>query len=161
MKQLTPIRFARGRPMFLGGLRRYHLYAQSEQSIPGQWQQFRFLGQIPGQLGSICYGVMCGHDAGGIEYMCGVEVESFVGLPADLGRMRIMEQDYAVFEHSGHISEIRSTWESILHAWLPTGGYRSAHKPDFERYNEQFDQQTGYGRVEIWISIMKENRPEA
>jgi predicted transcriptional regulator YdeE len=156
MKKVEPIRFDRGRPMLLAGLRRYHLYAQSEQSIPEQWQQFRSPGQIAGQLGSIFYGVMCGHDSSGFEYMSGVEVESFAGLSADLGRMRIMEQDYAVFEHSGHISAIRTTWERILHEWLPGGGYQSAHKPDFERYDEQFDSRTGLGRVEIWISIARQ-----
>jgi AraC family transcriptional regulator len=152
---MKPVRFASGRPMLLGGLRRYHTYTGSEESIPLQWQQFRATGSVAGAVGSVCYGVMCGHDAGGFEYMCALEVDSFDSLSAALGRMRILEQEYAVFEHSGHISTIRSAWQHILHEWLPKSGYRSAHKPDFERYDDQFDSSAGFGRVEIWIAIIR------
>ncbi|NTU45818.1 MAG: AraC family transcriptional regulator, partial [Chlorobiaceae bacterium] len=117
--------------------------------------------RVPGQLGITCYGVMCGHDAEGIEYMSGVEVDSFAGLPSELGRMRILEEEYAVFVHQGQVSTIRATWERILHKWLPNGGYLSAHKPDFEVYDQRFDIRTGSGEVEIWISIMKACSPDA
>jgi predicted transcriptional regulator YdeE len=153
MRTVEPIHYERGRPMLLCGLRRYHAYEESYRTIAGQWQEFESLGQIPGQRGSILYGVVCGHDAGGFEYMCGVEVDSFSGLSAELGRMRIMEEDYAVFLHRGHVSTIRTTWERILHEWLPDCGYQSAEKPDFERYDLRFDKRTGLGGVEIWIAI--------
>ncbi|EAT58581.1 GyrI-like domain-containing protein [Chlorobium ferrooxidans] len=161
MPKIKPIRFAHGRPMLLGGLRCYHLYTESSRSIPEQWEAFRALGRIPGQTGSAFYGVMCGHDAGGIEYLCGVEVDSFAGLPSELGRMRILEEEYAVFGHSGQISTIRTTWERILHEWFPNGGYRSANKPDFEVYDQRFDTRTGSGDVEIWIAISNAGAPDA
>lgn len=153
MKSIEPNRYEIGRSMLLGGLRRQHPFSEAGSSIPEQWQQFQSIGRIPGQLDTKVYGVMCGHNADGFGYMCAVEVESFVGLHDNLGRMRIQAQDYAVFEHRGHVSTIRTTWECIFE-WLSSAtSYQSAHKPDFEVYDETFDPFTGLGGAEIWISI--------
>jgi AraC family transcriptional regulator len=67
--------------------------------------------------------------------------------------MRIHAQDYAVFEHRENVSSIRSTWEQIFEWLAGTAAYESAHKPDFEVYDESFDPRTGLGGVEIWISL--------
>jgi predicted transcriptional regulator YdeE len=140
--------------MLLGGLRRHHPYSASSAEIARQWAEFEALGRIPGQLGGTTYGVICGHDADGFEYMCGVEVESLASLPAGLGRMRVLAQRYAVFVHRGPVLEIRGTWQRILDAWLPVSGYESAQRPDFEIYAADFDPSAGRGAVEIWIAIM-------
>jgi len=153
MEKLEPIRYENGRPMLLGGLRRYYAYADAVKDIPAQWQQFVSLIPIPGQLGTTTYGAMCGHDANGFEYMSAVEVESFAGLPDNMGRMRIDAQLYAVFLHREHISTIRTIWERILKEWLPSAEYQSADKPPFELYDQRFDPATGLGEVEIWIPI--------
>ena len=153
MKSMEPTRYETGRPMLLGGLRRQHRFSVSSRTIPEQWQQFQSIGLIPGQIGNKFYGVLCGHNDDGFEYMCAVEVESFAGLPDNLGRMRIQEQDYAVFEHSGHVSTIRWTWEGIFEWLSSSDSYQSANKPDFEVYNDTFDSQTGLGGAEIWIAI--------
>ena len=150
-----PLRYCDGRPMLLGGLRRHHAFAESGRNIPGQWQQFEALGQIPGQVGESTYGVMCGHDPTGIEFMCGTEVASFVGLPAELGGMRIAAQHYAVFMHSGPASSLLMTWERIVREWLPGSGYQSAHKPDFEVHDRDVAARSGLTDVEIWISIAR------
>jgi len=157
MEKFEPSRYENGRPTLLGGLRGYHAFSESERSIPEQWERFRSLGPIPGQRGEATYGVVCGHDANGFEYMCGVEVSSFDALPSDMGRVRITAQHYAVFLHHGHVSAIRTTWERILHEWLPSGGFQSAERPDFEIYDHRFDPRTGLGDVEIWVSISREN----
>ena len=155
MKSFEPVRYESGRPMFLGGLRRQHRFSESGRSIPEQWQQFQSIGQIPGQLGTNVYGVMCGHNSDGFEYMCAVEVESFAGLPDNLGRIRIQAQDYAVFEHRRPLSTLRRTWDRIFE-WLSiAASYQSAHKPDFEVYDETSDPLTGIGGVKIWISITR------
>lgn len=159
METFAPTRFERGRPMLLGGVRRHHPY--TEAAGPGmfeQWRQFEALVPIPGQLGATLYGVMCGHDANGFEYMCAAEVDSFAALPAELGRMRIQPQEYAVFVHRDGVATIRATWELILNQWLGHSGYQSAHKPDFEVYDERFDPRTGHGPIEIWISVAREGR---
>ncbi|HSB11377.1 MAG TPA: GyrI-like domain-containing protein [Blastocatellia bacterium] len=155
MTSFEPTRYESGRPMLLSGLRRQHPFSESGRSLPAQWEQFRSIGQIPGRLGANVYGVMCGHNSDGFEYMCAVEVESFAALPDGFGRMRVQAQDYGVFEHRGHVSTIRTTWERIFE-WLSTSAsYQSANKPDFEVYRETFDSHTGVGGVEIWISIAR------
>jgi len=156
-----PIRHQHGRPMLLAGLRRYHGFAESVYSITEQWQQFQSLGPIPGHVGSTTYGVMCGEVPGGFEYLCGAEVEAFASLPGNMGRMRITPQRYAVFLHPGHISAIRKTWERIRTEWLPGSGHDSAHRPDFEVYDQRFDPRTGLGGVEIWIAITHDNHQDA
>ena len=158
MENVEPLRFERGRPMLLGGLRRQYAFADSAHGMPKQWQQFQSIGQIPGQLGAKHYGVMCGENPDGFEYMCGVEVESFAQLPGDFGRMRIAEQQYAVFLHRGHASTIQVTWKRIRNDWLPGSNYQSAHKPDFEVYDQQYDAVAGDGSVEIWLSIAGADR---
>ena len=95
----APIRFESGRPMLLGGLRRHHLFQQGD--FGGQWRDFGTQGPLPGQLGEHAYGVICGTDTTGCEYMCAVEVAALEVLPKSLGRMRIQAQSYAVFLHRG------------------------------------------------------------
>lgn len=153
MENVEPLRYERGRPMLLAGLRRQYAFADSARGMPKQWQQFQSIGQIPGQLGAKRYGVMCGENPSGFEYMCGVEVESFAQLSANLGRMRITEQQYAVFVHHGHASTIQETWNRIRDDWLPRSGYQSAHKPDFEVFDQQYEAVAGDGAIEIWLSI--------
>ncbi|MDH5254921.1 MAG: GyrI-like domain-containing protein [Gammaproteobacteria bacterium] len=152
---LVPDRYEEGRPMLLAGLRRHHPYAGQGDGISAQWREFLALGPLPGQRPGATYGVMCGADAGGFEYLSGVEVDSFAALPAGLGRVRVLPQYYAVFRHAGPVTGIRETWQRILQEWLPDGGHESAHKPDFEVYGPGFDPGTGLGGVEIWISIAR------
>jgi AraC family transcriptional regulator len=119
--------------MLVAGLRRQHSFADAVRTIPLQWEAFRALPPLPGAVAGATYGVICGAAADGFEYMSGIEVRDFSGLPADLGRMRIPAQRYAVFEHRGHVSGIQSLWQQAMDDWLPRSGFRSAHRPDFER----------------------------
>jgi AraC family transcriptional regulator len=61
---------------------------------------------------------------------------------------------YAVFTHEGPIESIRATWNAAMNEWLPKSGFKSANTPDFERYDERFDAETGSGIVEIWLGIV-------
>lgn len=152
---LTP-RFEDGRAILLAGLREQHSFDQAAASIPVQWQRFVALGLLPPN-GATTYGVMCGTDqaARSFEYMCAVEVPSFDGLRAEIGRMRIPPQHYAVFTHKGHVATLRQTWDAIWSEWLPTSGFRPANTPDFERYDERFNPMTGEGVIEIWFPLEK------
>ncbi len=153
MTNVEPIRFEQGRPIQLGGLRRRHAFAESSRTIPQQWHEFESRLPLPGQLGTTTYGVVCAADNSGLEYMCAVEVESLSVLPADVGRIQLRTQRYAVFLHRGDVSAIQVTWKRILDQWLPQSGCRSAQRPDFELYDSRFDPRTGKGEVEIWIAI--------
>lgn len=152
--ELKP-RYEEGCAMLLAGVRQNHAYADSMRSIPDRWQQFQRVGQIPGQIGSTTYGVVCANNPERemFEYMCGVEVTDFEHLPVELGRMRIPKQRYAVFIHDGHVSKLKETWDAIWSGWLPESGHQTANTPDFEVYDERFDPKTGLGVIEIWFPI--------
>jgi predicted transcriptional regulator YdeE len=141
--------------MLLGGLRRYHRNAEAAAGIPAQWREFRAGGPLPGRVGGNAYGVICGHDADGIEYLCAHEVSSLEALPAGTGKMRVTPQRYAVFVHAGHVADLGTTWQHILHQWLPASGHASAHRPDFEVYGPDFEPGAGLGPVEVWVSIAR------
>ena len=138
--------------MLLAGLRRRHSFAVAETGVAEQWREFLSGPQIDSRPGSAFYGVMCGADATGIEYMCGVEVESFGAVPAETGRMRVPAQHYAVFRHPQGAT-VRSTWREILE-WLAQGPYESAHRPDFERYPTAPDLSSSLDGVEIWVGVV-------
>jgi AraC family transcriptional regulator len=74
-------------------------------------------------------------------------------VPAELARLRVAPQRYAVFRHREHISGIRRTMNTIWSKWLPESGHEVADAPDFERYGEEFEPDTGNGGLEIWVPI--------
>jgi len=153
LANLPPPRFENGQPLLIAGLgARYN--GATSKNIPAQWQRFMpQIGHIPGQVGWITYGVCSnGDDDGNFDYICGVEVNSFSDLPAELARVRIAAQRYAVFSHRDHVATIRRTIMTIWNKWLPESGHEVADAPDFERY-ENFDPQKGTGTIEIWVPL--------
>jgi AraC family transcriptional regulator len=156
LANLEPPRFESLKTLLIAGLsQRYN--AETSVGIPAQWQRFApYLGHIAGRVGQTTYGVLChSDDAGNAEYVCGVEVSDFAEVPAELSRLRIPEQRYAVFAHRDHISTIRRTWFTIWNEWLPESGYRAAEGPEFERYGKEFDPRTGAGGLQIWVPIKR------
>ena len=151
---LKPPRFE-NRPSFLVAGLSESYNRRTCAGIPAQWQRFGpHIGRIPGQLGHTAYGICCNaDDAGNMDYICAVEVSDSAVLPADLTRLRIAAQRYAVFAHRDHISKIRGTWHTIFNKWLPESGCRIVPVPAFEVYNEQFDPRAGTGDVEIRIPV--------
>lgn len=156
MTLIQPERFADGRPMLLAGPRRTHTFADAGRTITAQWRDLDALGAIPGRRGTAVYGAICGADpaAETMEFLCGVEVDSFEGLPPEIGRMRVPPQHYAVFVHRGGRPTLRETWTAIW-AWLPGSGYVSAPTPDFELYGDRWDARTGTGEIEIWVPVAR------
>ncbi len=152
--KLPSPRFETGKPLLVAGVgERYS--CEGSAAIPNQWQRFhQAVDGIPGRVGQVAYGVCCnGDDTGNFDYIAGVEVTDFSDLPREFSRVRIPEQQYAVFTHGGHISAIRSTVNAIWKQWLPASGLKAAAGPNFERYDENFDPQTGNGGFEIWIPV--------
>jgi AraC family transcriptional regulator len=151
---ITPARFEAGHALLVAGIAQRYT-CETSAGIPSQWQQFLpRIGTIAGQTGTAAYGVRFnGDDDGNLDYLCGVEVANFSRLSADLNRIRIAPQKYAVFSHREHIATIRSTWSTIWSKWLPESGHEPVDAPDFERYGEDFDSRTGNGGFEIWIPI--------
>jgi AraC family transcriptional regulator len=152
---LEPSRIENGKAMLIAGLRG-HFTSANWDGIPAQWQRLGTYGKVPGQVGLVHYG-LCFNLADGIDYLCGFEVSSAAGVPAEFSTVTIPAQKYAVFSHREHVSKLRDTLDAIGRKWLPASGYESARPtaggPDFfERYGE-FSPRTGMGDIEVWLPI--------
>lgn len=149
-------RMENGPALLVAGLGE-HFTFESLAGLPALWQRFAaHLGNVPGQVGGFTYGVCYNtDDAGQFDYIAGVEVADFTALPKDFARLRISEQQYAVFMHEGHVSAVRGTFMAIFNDWLPKSGYQFADAPLFERYDERFDPRTGTGGFEIWVPVKR------
>lgn len=125
------------------------------KNIPALWQRFMpYIGQIPGQIGDITYGVCTNPDAeGNFDYIAGVPVAPTAELPPELARLAISAHRYAVFLHKEHISGIHRTFSAIWSQGLPQAGLEAAEAPCFEKYDGRFDPGTGKGIVEIWVPV--------
>ncbi len=151
---IPSVRLETGSAMLLGGLRKQFTPDTYADMPMLRDQFFAICDSVSNRIGSFAYGAMYSSDAeGNLDYLCGMEVDDFEGLPAEFSRMRVPEQTYAVFTHSGHSSELQKTWMYILGEWLPNSDYEDAGTPDFERYGPQFDQATGLQDMEIWIPV--------
>jgi AraC family transcriptional regulator len=151
---LEPPRFQRSGALLIVGIgERYS--GDNLAGIASQWQRFLpHFGHVPGQVGQVAYGVISNTDeAGNIDYLAGVEVSDFSIVGAELTRLRVPEQRYAVFRHRDHVSSIRATMFTIFDKWLPGSGHQVVDAPELERYGEEFDSRTGMGGLEIWIPI--------
>jgi AraC family transcriptional regulator len=153
---LAAPRIQDGRALLIAGLGE-HFTFENTAGIPAVWQRFdEHLGNVPGQVGEIAYGVCYNtDDSGAFDYIAGVEVADFAALPKDFVRLRVTEQRYAVFTHQEHVSTIRGTFTAIFNDWMPQSGHRMADAPAFERYDERFDSRTGMGGFEIWIPLKR------
>jgi AraC family transcriptional regulator len=152
-------RFENGKPLLIAGLRKIYAPA-AMRGIAAQWQTFApYIGKIPGQVGRSTYGV-CWQvaESANIEYLSGVEVSTFAGMPDDFTVVSLPAAKYAVFPHHGHVSKLYETCDAISR-WLPESGYQHAAAADaetpafFERYSEEFDPQTGMGGMEVWVPL--------
>ena len=158
--QLKSPRFIDGKALLIGGLRKRYSGREMNE-IPAQWQRFApHIGKIAGQLnGDVAYGVCWPVENGdGIEYLTGIEVSGFAGLPSEFTVVSIPPVKYAVFLHREHVSKLRETIDAIFHTWLPGCGHQAAggyaETPAFfERYTEEFNPQTGIGGMEVWVPL--------
>jgi AraC family transcriptional regulator len=154
LPNLEPPRFEQGKPMLIAGISaRYH--CEQRGGIPSQWQRFlEYFGHIPDQFDQVAYGIVYNtDDAGNMEYMCGTQVRDFAQTPAELARLRIPPQRYAIFKHRDHVSTISGTFAAIWTRWLPESGHEVADAPTLEVYGPEFDPHSGHGGLEVWLPI--------
>lgn len=149
-------RFVDSEALLIVGLKNRYNDETSAQ-MPAQWQAFGpHIGNIDNQQDSVAFGVLCNSDdEGNIDYVTGVEVSQFPDTAKELEGIRIPSQTYAVFQHDGHVSEIRRTWKTIFGKWMPEANCELVDAPQLERYGEGFDPEVGVGDIEIWIPIVR------
>lgn len=163
---LAAPRFANSGPLLFAGLRQR--YTSDMSGIPEQWERFApHIGNIPGQVGRVAYGVWYNVQSGAksMDHLCAVEVSGAEPLPVRFSTLSVVPHRYAVFAHPEHVSALSRTVDAIFHAWLPASGCQHAGSSGassedtlafFERYGEDFNPATGRGNIEVWVPV-KEN----
>ena len=127
---------------------------QNLAGIPKLWQDFgQYIGSIPGEVPGVAYGVCYNGGGDSFDYLCGVEVLSTSDLPQGFSVLDVASNSYAIFHHSGHISNIHTVMKAILSDWLPASGHQADAAPVFERYGEEFNSRTGEGGFEIYVPL--------
>ncbi len=122
--------------------------------IPRLWEQLnpRF-NEIRAKVSpAVAYGV-CGNtdDKGAFDYMAGFEVTQVEAMPAGMTSWEVPEQTYAVFPCT--LKTIHDAYQYAFQTWLPTSGYQQGEGPDFELYDEEFDDADPDPRLTIYIPI--------
>ena len=141
--------------VFAGDLQR-HRFAELT-GIAVQWQRFMAsVDRFGGRIGSALYGLMPPEHApaDGIAYLCAVEVAPDASLPDAVTRHPLPAGRFALFEHHGHVADMRRSWDAIWREWLPASGEAVPEAPTlFEGYDERFDPATGQGVIELCLPL--------
>src|SRR6195952_2048866 len=142
-------------PLTVVGLSRRQSLANT-QAIPGQWREFMTrYEEIDNKAEPIPLSVTNDMDGeGNFSYLTGVVVTSAGTPPKSLVAESVPAQTYAVFAHSGHVSEIAKTYAAIWDQWVPQSGKVVANGPCLEKHLPTFNTRTGLGGIEIWIPVM-------
>lgn len=157
---IKPARFEQKSTMRIAGLR-LRLDDKAAQKIPELWQQLApHLGKVSSQVGNADYGLCIRVDDSNscFDYLAGMEIGDRSGVPTEWSEVTLPEQQYAVFTHHRHVSQLRQTIHNIFDQWLPASGYvHAAGGPGMvhfiERYGDTFNPQTGTGDIELWLPV--------
>lgn len=156
---IEPARFEHRDAMYLVGPRA-RLTQNAAQDIQIVWEQLvPHLGTIPEQIGTTDYGLCIGVDdsAQRFDYMAAIAMPVGTSVPTGWSQVSVPAQNYAVFPHTQHVSQVRHTIEKIF-AWLATADCQLAEQGAekihfFERYGESFNPETGMDDIEIWLPL--------
>ena len=157
---IKPARFEQKSTMRIAGLR-LRLDDKAAQKIPELWQQLApHLGKVSSQVGNADYGLCIRVDDSNscFDYLAGMEIGDRSGVPTEWSEVTLPEQQYAVFTHHQHVSQLRQTIHNIFDQWLLASGYvHAAGGPGMvhfiERYGDTFNPQTGNGDIELWLPV--------
>ncbi len=155
-------RYERASPLDIVGLPK-NFTSETRDQIPALWERFtKWIGHVPHQVSNVAYGVIRNNDKGrGFYYMAGVAVSATTAVPDDLRLVHLPEQNYAVFTHPGHVSNLFQTMCAIYTQWVPGAGDVLADSACFERYGEDFDPRSGLGTIEIWLPLVEPDVDDA
>lgn len=127
--------------------------------IPDLWMEaVPRIFALDGRQGDTTYGACIGMntkegDDYGFVYMAAVEVlpttvahDGMTTVVAPAGR-------YAVYTFDDHISKFSEFVDAVWRDHFPTSGLTRRSAPDFERYDERWDPETGLGPVDYFIPV--------
>jgi len=150
---LNPPTFRDGPTLSLAGVSRSYT-RETRSGIPAQWEGFvARAGEISGGA-STFYGVCWNSKPDcSFDYLTAVERPSGGALPPGVTSLTLAPSRYAVFDHTGHVSALPETIDTIWAKWAPGCGLSLADAPCFERYTPEYDGRTGTGGMEVWIPL--------
>lgn len=124
--------------------------------IPEQWQRFTpfLVGHDRGKIGN-AYGILRNASPNGetVVYTCAIRAGLGLEAGGELKALSLPAMRIAKFAHKGHISAIKATTGAI-YGELPHLGLQAVGPCDMiECYGPDFDPETGFGTVGIWIHI--------
>ena len=143
--------FRDGPALLLAGTLKTYDVADAPKQIPLQWGDFFALEISEIHTAEVTYGVLVRADGGTMDYMVAIALPNFDGVNAPYCET-IPPAHYAVFTIDG-LEHIQQMWMDIYGKWLPQAGYRAAHTPAFERYDDRYDPETSSGLFELWIPV--------
>ncbi len=150
---VEPDRYEKSSAMKFAGISRSYTFPNL-LGIPGQWMEFgQHYGKVPNQVGKGTYGVSHAMRPDGFDYLSGVQVSSFDGVPDVFAKVSVEPQMCAVFKHQGHVSALPMVHQAIWQQWFPQSGKEPAHQPIIEAVQEDFNPMLGMGTIEIWAPI--------
>lgn len=157
---MTSPRFVRCEPLLIAGQREF-LTENADKEIPLLWQKFmlqehRILHRVNRNFYGLC--IRSEKSKDDFYYMAGCLVTDFTDLRREFSPIILSSETYAVFIHDQHVSKIRETIAFAFDEWLPNSAYRLVERPTqslhfFELYTEEFNPDTGFGGMEIWIPV--------
>ena len=72
-------------------------------------------------------------------------------IPEGMLSWQILESKYAVAACS--LPTLHETFHELYHEWLPNSGYERAPGPEFELYDERFDNKDPHSELDLYIPI--------
>ena len=123
--------------------------------IPQVWAQFGARAEeIEDVVPGVGYGLCCPADERGhFRYVAGIEAAASAPVPDGMEAVIVPDDRYAVFMHSGHISDMPKTVYTIWNKTMPEADLSPSGGIEIELYDQRFDPQTGRGSVEVWVPI--------
>ena len=153
-------RIEQARALTIAGLRKNHTFDDHMfVEIAAQGEEFGpLLPQVANPKGFAAFGLcfdMTGKNKN-FDYLTGVEVTTLEGVKTPFAGITLAPKTYAVFPHSGHVSQLNETVAAAW-KWLPTSGHKldcDDTAPTFiEHYGEKFNPDTGFGDIEVWFPV--------
>jgi predicted transcriptional regulator YdeE len=106
---------------------------------------------------AICYGAMDHYSeaTGEFDYLAACEARNASAAPAGMVSWNVPAQTYAVFPCT--LPQIGEVWMTAYQQWLPQSGYKRAAGPEFELYDEKFNQQDPASVLYLYVPIVSAN----
>ncbi len=134
--------------------------AKNRHLIPELWSDFTDqLSSMPGVTGNATYGACIDMVEGtgpnsGFVYMAAIEVDTKDAPPEGMVAVDVPAGRYARFSFKGPIKNFPQWIDVVWREYFPASGLKHRDAPDFERYDDRWDPESGNGVVEYYIPIV-------